>query len=140
MLLGSSDNYYATPSNYYLYNSGRRGAAGDFVGSPYFHWVPWDYDNCLGIDYSGTRWQYADILNWPGKVNRHIPNIPLVRNLLRNPDYSRYYLDYLEYMLRYRVQPGGVCRADRGTLWTMACGPGSGGQPTWNPIRHLGGR
>ena len=55
------------PSNYYLYNSGRRGAAKDFVGSPYFHFIPWDYDNCLGIDYSGTQWQYADILDWPGK-------------------------------------------------------------------------
>jgi hypothetical protein len=106
MLLGSWDNYYATPSNYYLYNSGRRGAAGDFVGSPYFHWIPWDYDNCLGIDYSGTQWQYADILNWPGKVNRHTPNIPLVRNLLRNPDYIRYYLDYLEYMLDTEFNPG----------------------------------
>ena len=106
MLLGSWDNYYATPSNYYLYNSGRSGAAGDFVSSPYFHWIPWDYDNCLGIDYSGTKWQYADILNWPGKVNRHTPKIPLVRNLLRNPDYIAYYLDYLEYMLDTEFNPG----------------------------------
>jgi len=105
MLLGSWDNYYATPSNYYLYNSGCRGAAGDFVSSPYFHWIPWDYDNCLGIDYSGTKWQYADILNWPGKVNRHIPKIPLVRNLLHNPDYIRYYLDYMEYMLDTEFNP-----------------------------------
>jgi CotH kinase protein len=121
MLLGSWDNYYATPSNYYLYNSGRGGATGDFVGSPYFHWIPWDYDNCLGIDYSGTQWQYADILNWPGKVNRHTPNIPLVRNLLRNPDYIRYYLDYLEYMLDTEFNPGAFAaqigaRCDDG-LW-----------------------
>src|SRR5205823_4547911 len=50
MLLGSWDNYYASGSNYYLYNSGHRGAAKDFVSSPYFHFIPWDYDNCLGID------------------------------------------------------------------------------------------
>ena len=31
MLLGSWDNYYATPSNYYLYNSGHKGAAKDFA-------------------------------------------------------------------------------------------------------------
>jgi spore coat protein CotH len=67
------DNYYATPSNYYLYNSGRTGAAEDFVGSPYFHFIPWDYDNCLGIDYSGTQWQYADILDWPGKAKGAAP-------------------------------------------------------------------
>jgi spore coat protein CotH len=71
MLLGSWDNYYASASNYYLYNSGHRGEADDFVSSPYFHFIPWDYDNCLGIDYSGTQWQYADILDWQGKVNRH---------------------------------------------------------------------
>ena len=108
MLLGSWDNYYATPSNYYLYNSGRRGAAKDFVSSPYFHFIPWDYDNCLGIDYSGTQWQYADILDWPGKVNRHIPKIPLVRNLLRNHDYRQYYLDYMEHMLDTEFNPRAI--------------------------------
>ena len=108
MLLGSWDNYYATPSNYYLYNSGRRGAAEDFVGSPYFHFIPWDYDNCLGIDYSGTRWQYADILDWPGKANRHTPNIPLVRNLLRNHDYRQYYLDYMEHILDTEFNPRAI--------------------------------
>ena len=108
MLLGSWDNYYATPSNYYLYNSGRRGAAEDFVSSPYFHFIPWDYDNCLGIDYSGTQWQYADILDWPGKVNRHTPNIPLVRNLLRNHDYRQYYLDYMEHMLDTEFNPRAI--------------------------------
>jgi hypothetical protein len=108
MLLGSWDNYYASGSNYYLYNSGRRGAANDFVSDPYFHFIPWDYDNCLGIDYSGTRWQYADILDWPGKVNRHKPKIPLVRNLLRNHDYRQYYLDYLEHMLDTEFNPRAI--------------------------------
>ncbi len=121
MLLGSWDNYYATPSNYYLYNSGHTGAAGDFVGYPYFHFIPWDYDNCLGIDYSGTQWQYADILNWPGKTNRRTPKIPLVRNLLSNHDYRRYYLDYLEYMLDTEFNPGAFAAqigADSGGgLW-----------------------
>ena len=108
MLLGSWDNYYASGSNYYLYNSGRRGAAKDFVSSPYFHFIPWDYDNCLGIDYSGTKWQYADILDWPGKTNRHKPKIPLVRNLLRNHDYRQYYLDYLEHMLDTEFNPKAI--------------------------------
>ena len=108
MLLGSWDNYYASGSNYYLYNSGRRGAANDFVSDPYFHFIPWDYDNCLGIDYSGTQWQYADILDWPGKTNRHKPKIPLVRNLLRNHDYRQYYLDYLEHMLDTEFNPRAI--------------------------------
>ena len=108
VLLGSWDNYYASGSNYYLYNSGHRGAAKDFASSPYFHFIPWDYDNCLGIDYSGTQWQYADILDWPGKVNRHKPKIPLVRNLLRNHDYRQYYLDYLEHMLDTEFNPKAI--------------------------------
>jgi hypothetical protein len=108
MLLGSWDNYYASGSNYYLYNSGHRGAAKDFVSSPYFHFIPWDYDNCLGIDYSGTQWQYADIMDWPGKANRHKPKIPLVRNLLRNHDYRQYYLDYLEHMLDTEFNPKAI--------------------------------
>ena len=65
LLLGSWDNYYATPSNYYLYNSGRAGAGRDVRNAPYFTFIPWDYDNCLGIDYFGTQWQYTDILDWP---------------------------------------------------------------------------
>ncbi len=110
MLLGSWDNYYATPSNYYLYNSGRAGAAKGFVSSPYFHFIPWDYDNCLGIDYFGTRWQYADILDWPGNTrrywkHRHTSNIPLVQNLLANHDYRQYYLDYLEHLLDTEFNP-----------------------------------
>ena len=108
MLLGSWDNYYASGSNYYLYNSGHRGAVKDFASSPYFHFIPWDYDNCLGIDYSGTQWQYADILDWPGKANRRKQGIPLVRNLLRNHDYRQYYLDFLEHMLDTEFNPEAV--------------------------------
>jgi hypothetical protein len=126
MLLGSWDNYYATPSNYYLYNSGHNGAPRDFVSSPYFHFIPWDYDNCLGIDYFGTRWQYADILDWPGNTrrywkNRHASNIPLVQNLLRNHDYRQYYLDYLGHLLDTEFNPRAIARRigaqGEGGLW-----------------------
>ena len=126
LLLGSWDNYYATPSNYYLYNSGRLGAEDDFLGSPYFTFIPWDYDNCLGIDYFGTKWQYTDILNWPGNTRGYwrehaTSRIPLVQNLLRNPDHRRYYLDYLEFLLDTEFNPDAFSRqiaADSGDgLW-----------------------
>ncbi len=110
LLLGSWDNYYATPSNYYLYNSGRPGAEDDFMHSPYFTFIPWDYDNCLGIDYFGTQWQYTGILDWPGNTKHYwrehaTSRIPLVQNLLRNRDYRHYYLDYLELLLDTQFNP-----------------------------------
>jgi hypothetical protein len=113
VLLGSWDNYFATPSNFYLYNSGRLGAAGDFAGSPYFTFIPWDYDNCLGIDYFGTRWQYTDILDWPASTGRYwrghaTSRIPLVQNLLRNHEYRQYYLDYLEHLLETEFNPRAI--------------------------------
>src|SRR5690242_4481010 len=126
VLLGSWDNYYATPSNYYLYNSGRLGTADDFMRSPYFTFIPWDYDNCLGIDYFGTQWQYTDILDWPSNTRRYngdrgTSRIPLVQNLLRNRDYRQYYLDYLETLLDTQFHPeafGQLIAADRDDgLW-----------------------
>jgi hypothetical protein len=54
LLIGSWDNYFATPSNYFLYNSGRRGDDRGFAASPDFTFIPWDYDNSFDIDYSGT--------------------------------------------------------------------------------------
>jgi hypothetical protein len=110
ILLGGWDNYFATPSNYYLYNSGREGAEKDFVASPYFTFIPWDYDNCLGIDYFGIHWQYANIIDWPSNTvpywkNRKHTRIPLVQNLLSNRDYLRYYLDHMEYMLDTAFSP-----------------------------------
>ena len=113
LLLGSWDNYFKTPSNYYLYNSGRPGVADDFMHAPYFNFIPWDYDNCLGIDYQGKRWQYTDILDWTGDTHSYQRNhgasrIPLVQNLLRNREYRQYYLDYLEHLIDTEFNPGMI--------------------------------
>lgn len=55
-LIGAWDNYYATPANYFVYNSGRRGVSGaDVMSKPYFTWLPWDYDNSFGTASSGER-------------------------------------------------------------------------------------
>ena len=110
ILLGGWDNYFATASNYYLYNSGREGSEKDFVASPYFTFIPWDYDNCLGIDYFGIRWQYANILDWPSNTipywkNRRSSRVPLVQNLLSNRDYLQYYMDHMEYVLDTMFSP-----------------------------------
>ena len=131
LLLGSWDNYFKTPSNYYLYNSGRQGADNNFTESPYFTFIPWDYDNCLGIDYSGTQWQYTGILDWASSTRRPrrdhgASRIPLVQNLLRNRDYRQYYLDHLEHLIDTEFNPGTI---------SAVIGAGSG-NGLWARIRQ----
>ncbi|TGB12121.1 CotH kinase family protein [Streptomyces sp. MZ04] len=117
VLLGSWDNYFATPSNYYLYNSGRLGDPLGFTGRPYFTLIPWDYDNSSGIDFFGTKWQYTDLLDWPAMTRdycriTHAPHevsrLPLFTNLLRHHDFCQYYLDHLEYLLDTEFGPERV--------------------------------
>jgi hypothetical protein len=100
-LLGSWDNYWATPANYYLFNSGYSGAGTEFMNHPFFHWIPWDYDNCLGIDYFGVRWYEADIVDWPESAAQAFNDsqLPLLVNLLRNQVYLQYYLDHVDYLM-----------------------------------------
>ncbi|WP_433362116.1 CotH kinase family protein [Actinoplanes sp. CA-142083] len=103
LLLGSWDNYFATPANYYLYNSG------DY-DRPFFTFIPWDYDNCLGIDYFGTAWQYTDLLDWAANTKAYhqgkgLSRIPLVQNLLANHDFAQYYLDHLDFLLETDFTP-----------------------------------
>jgi hypothetical protein len=126
ILLGGWDNYFASPSNYHLYNSGREGAEKDFAASPYFTFIPWDYDNCLGIDYFRINWQYTDVLDWPSNTipywkNRRTSRIPLVQNLLSNHDYRQYYVDYIEYLLDTMFSPKMIAaqigREFEGGLW-----------------------
>lgn len=132
LLLGSWDNYFATPSNYFLYNSGRSGDERGFAANPYFTFIPWDYDNCLGIDFFETRWQYTDIVDWPSNTENYCrensgggrSRIPLVKNLLRNRDLLRYYLDHLEHLLDTAFNPAVIGDAvGTGGLWDRVAGP-----------------
>jgi CotH kinase protein len=132
LLLGSWDNYFATPANYYLYNAGRKGAKNEFMDSPYFIFIPWDYDNSFGIDYVGTQWQYTDIVDWPSNTKHYwgkgdkISHIPLVQNLLRNHDFCQYYLDHLEHLLDTTFS--------RDSIMGMIGEEGAGG--LWDRVRH----
>ena len=132
LLMGSWDNYFATPANYYLYNAGHKGATNGFMDSPYFVFIPWDYDNSFGIDYFGTQWQYTDIVDWPSNTKDYwgkgdkTSNIPLVQNLLRNHDLCQYYLDHLEHLLDTAFSRDAVL----GLI-----GP-EGGDGLWDRVRH----
>ena len=130
VLLGSWDNYFATPANYYLYNGGPPGQPKKYVTAPYFTFIPWDYDNSFGIDFFGTPWQYTDLLDpagntaayWRANNSRtRRSHIPLVQNLLRNHDLCQYYLDYVEHMVSTSFTPDAIATEtgldDTGGLW-----------------------
>ncbi len=131
LLLGGWDNYYATPSNYYLYNSGKKGDARDFMAEPYFTWIPWDYDNSFGIDYFKTQWQDTDILDWAANTKNYyrgkgVAKIPLIQNLLKHNEFKQYYLDHLAHMLDTLFNPDGIA----GLM-----GP-EGGGGLWDRVRQ----
>jgi len=111
-LLGAWDNYWATPANYYLYDSGKKGGGADFMARPYFTWVPWDYDNTFGIDFHGTSWAEASIVDWSAYDGRtsNMENLALLRNLLQNPTFLAYYLDAIEHFDETLFTPAAILR------------------------------
>jgi hypothetical protein len=106
MLMGAWDNYWRTPSNYYLYNAGHANDPKAFMDDPYFYWLPHDYDNTFGIDFFRKDWQRVDILDWEAATagafetgTNKRADLPLIRNLLRNEHFKAYYLDFMEFAL-----------------------------------------
>jgi hypothetical protein len=109
--------------------SGRRAGRGV---EALLHLHPWDYDNTFGIDYFGAAWQYTDLLDWPsntfaywrGNGGGGTSRLPLLQNLLRHPEFRRYYLDHIEHLLDTVFSPPAVdavlgTSGDRG-LWDRA--------------------
>ena len=110
-LLGAWDNYWRTPANYYLYNAGPASEPRGFMERPMFHWIPWDYDNALGLAYDDTTWQTADIVRWrdPGQL-------PLLDHVLANREHLLYYVAELERLVTERFNEDQVGRQIE-TLW-----------------------
>lgn len=103
-LIGAWDNYWRTPANYYIYDSGKKGAGNGFMAKPFFTWIPWDYDNTFGIDFFNTPWHAANIVSWESAGAK----LPLITNLLKNQEYLRYYLDHVDYMLDCCINEGWI--------------------------------
>lgn len=100
-LLGAWDNYWATQANYYLYDAGKKDAARDgFMQRPYFTWIPWDYDNSLGVDHTGGDWAHASISDFSSYDGRtsNMSNLPALQHVFRNSAFFRYYLDAIEHL------------------------------------------
>lgn len=113
VLIGGWDNYWRSPTNYYLYNSGKLGAKDDFMSQPYFHFIPWDYDNSFGIDYFRKAWDDPcagvcdnSLVQWEASTTGAVEpgtdarsELPLIENLLANAHFRAYYLDFIEHAM-----------------------------------------
>jgi hypothetical protein len=82
VLMGNWDGYIYNKNNYYLqldYHTGQ------------FHYLPYDLDNTLGIDWVGQNWTTRNVMSWaPSSESR-----PLFKRLLQVPDYSARYQNYI---------------------------------------------
>lgn len=102
-LLGAWDNYWSTPSNYAIYNSGT-------IDKPYFRWLPWDYDNTFGITYGGYDIQNMDPLGWGG--------LPLIKRVLENDKFRGWYLDHVETVLSRFMNEKWINK-EVGAIWPV---------------------
>ena len=82
VLMGNWDGYIYNKNNYYLqldYQTGQ------------FHYLPYDLDNTLGIDWVGQNWTTRNVMSWgPSNETR-----PLFNRLLQVPLYSARYQNYI---------------------------------------------
>ncbi|CAN5162608.1 hypothetical protein BH09SUM1_BH09SUM1_32060 [soil metagenome] len=84
--VGSWDDYWYGSNNYYIYHmsEGNR-----------FEWIPFDYDNSLGIDYFSTTWTTKNIDTW-GNSGYGTQPAPLVnRTINQQPVWKTQYHRYL---------------------------------------------
>ncbi len=76
-LCGSWDDYRYNANNYFLYHDPVSGR---------FQFIPYDYDNTLGISWAGVNWATRNLNSWDSSGNR-----PLSKRILQVPRYRRRY-------------------------------------------------
>ncbi len=79
-LYGSWDDYRYLANNFYLYHDPRAGR---------FQFIPYDYDNTLGIDFFGINWATRTLNSWDSSPR------PLSTRILQVPRYRRRYNQFL---------------------------------------------
>ncbi|MEW6196828.1 MAG: CotH kinase family protein [Bacteroidota bacterium] len=85
ILVGSWDEYWSLMNNYYLYYE---------PSKKKFHWLPYDYDNTLGISWIGIDWTQADPYYFPQIANGERP---LIERMLQLPEYRNLYTHFIEF-------------------------------------------
>ncbi|MCB9472830.1 MAG: CotH kinase family protein [Candidatus Delongbacteria bacterium] len=84
VLLGNWDDYRFLRNNYYLYHD---------PSSDLMHFIPYDYDNNMGIDWFNVPWATLDPYAWPANDG---DGRPLSAALLSIPAYRDLYTHFLE--------------------------------------------
>lgn len=85
ILTGSWDDYWSLMNNYYLYYE---------PSVDMFHFIPYDYDNTYGIDWSNIDWVNADPYNFPKVSDGYRP---LAERIMQNDQYRDLYTHFLEF-------------------------------------------
>lgn len=97
IVTGSWDDYRFLMNNYYLYHS---------PSTDKIHWIPYDYDNALSIDWFNIDWSTIDPYDYPAINNEDRPltdylfSLPRYRTILshfvsfyKNHTFDQFYLD-----------------------------------------------
>ncbi|KAA3620088.1 MAG: T9SS C-terminal target domain-containing protein [Calditrichaeota bacterium] len=85
-LLGMWDDYWFNKNNYYLYHN---------LHSDKFEFVPYDYDNTYGIDWSNIDWAARNIYAFGRMKNPEEPRL-LVERILGVPAYKNLYSQFID--------------------------------------------
>ena len=83
--VGSWDDYWYGSNNFYMYHN---------TASQRFEWIPYDYDNTLGIDYFSVNWSTRNFDNW-GNGGFGTSPAPMVDKVMQQSEWRRQYRRYL---------------------------------------------
>ncbi len=87
VLTGNWDDYWFLRNNYYLYHE---------PAIDRFHWIPYDNDNSLGIDWFNIDWTQVNPYTF--ETIDSDPR-PLMENIMANAQYRNLYTHFLEYFV-----------------------------------------
>ena len=86
VLTGGWDDYWFLRNNYYLYHHPSENR---------FHWIPYDYDNTLGIDWFEIDWTDTDPFNFPVIDG---DGRPLAERLMEHDEYRDLYAHFINFI------------------------------------------
>jgi spore coat protein CotH len=94
-IAGHWDNYSINQNNYYLYEN---------PTDSRFYYIPYDFDNTLGIDWINTDWTTKNIYQYyDTKSNR-----PLTKKLLEQTKYREEYTRIIDGLLKNQFNPSNM--------------------------------